>query len=429
MDTIFAVSSGAPPAAIAVIRVSGPGAFAAARALSGPLPVARRASLRTLRDPADGRPLDRALLVAFPAPHTATGEDLVELHVHGGRAVVAAIEDALARQGGLRPARAGEFTRMALANGVIDLTEAEGLGDLLAAETETQRRAALEVAHGSIRRLVESLGTTILGIAARIEAQLDFSDEDDVAVDDRSATAIRTDIAAVADRIATVLASPPAERLRDGIRVVIVGPPNSGKSTLLNCLVARDAAIVSPISGTTRDRIEAPVVVDGVAYLLIDTAGLAEASEDAIERIGIARARDAMATADIVLWLGDDAPRDPEHLWIHARCDVPSRAVPPPGARLSLSAETGVGVAALWRDLADRSRAMVPRADEVTINRRQRAALATALAHLRGALAERDDLLQAEELRLALRAFDTVTGRNGTEEMLDALFSHFCIGK
>ena len=314
MDTIYAVSSGAPPAAIAVLRLSGAGAFAAVRALAGELPEPRRAALRALRQ--EGNLLDRALVLLFPGPDSATGEDVAELHVHGGRAVIRAVEAALAGMPGLREADPGEFTRRALANGRIDLSEAEGLGDLLAAETEFQRRAAIRSAEGAVRREVEGWTARLLAIAARAEAILDHSDEDDVEPDAQlhRAAELAADIEAVVERA-------PVERLRDGIRIVLAGPPNAGKSTLLNALAGRDAAIVSPIAGTTRDRIEAPVVRDGLAYLLIDTAGLAEATEDVIEAIGIERARAALAEADQVLWLGDD-PGPEGAIAIHARADA-----------------------------------------------------------------------------------------------------------
>jgi tRNA modification GTPase len=228
MSTIFAPSSGLPPAAIAVIRISGPQAFAAARALlAGDLPVPREARLRTLRDPVSGDHLDSALVLVFPAPKTATGEDLVELHVHGGRAVIAAVEDALARQPGLRRAEPGEFTRRALTNGRIDLAEAEGLGDLLSAETELQRRAALAMADGTLSRQIASWRAALLGLAARLEASLDFSDEADV--DAVLLDGIRSDARATASEIAAALSAPAVDRLRDGIRVVLAGPPNSCK--------------------------------------------------------------------------------------------------------------------------------------------------------------------------------------------------------
>lgn len=427
MDTIYAVSSGAPPAAIAVLRVSGPHAFETVRALAGDLPAPRRAAVRALHNPADGALLDRAIVLCFPGPNSATGEDLAEFHLHGGRAVVRAVEAALAGRPGLRSAEPGEFTRRALTHGRIDLSEAEGLGDLLMAETEAQRRSAIRSAEGAVRRAVEGWTDRLLGLAARVEAELDHSDEDDVA-DAALLPAIRSGAVALAEDIAAVAERPPVERLRDGIRVVLAGPPNAGKSSLLNAMTGRDAAIVSPISGTTRDRIEAPVVRGGIAWLLIDTAGLAELPGDEIEAIGIARAQAAQAEADILLWLGDETPPAHDHLlWLNPRADLPGREV---GAgRLSLSSRTGEGMDALWTAMAGLAGDLLPPPDQMALNARQRDLCLGATAALRAVGQESDLLLIAEHLRSAMRAFDAITGRAGVEAMLDALFGRFCIGK
>jgi tRNA modification GTPase len=240
--------------------------------------------------------------------------------------------------------------------------------------------------------------------------------------------ALRAQAGAIAADIETVVERPPVERLRDGIRVVLAGPPNAGKSTLLNALADRDAAIVSPIAGTTRDRIEAPVVRDGVAWLLIDTAGLAEKAGDAIEAIGIERARHALTEADIVLWLGDEAPPSGA-IWVHSRADQAVRVQLPEGRNVAVSAVTGLGLDALWSKLADAARDLLPPSDQVALNQRQRELCASAAAALRGAEHESDLLLLAEHLRSAMRAFDAITGRANVEAMLDALFSRFCIGK
>lgn len=423
-ETIFALSSGSPPAAIGVIRVSGPAAADACTALAGSLPAPRQASLRWLVDPASGDRLDHALCLWFPGPRTATGEDLAEFHVHGGRAVVAAVQDALARLPGVRPALAGEFTRRAFANGVIDLAEAEGLADLLAAETEIQRRNALAVVGGVLSRRVDGWRTAILEASARIEAILDFGDEGDVPSDE---TPARTIAARVAEEIAAMLAGPPVERLRDGVRVVLAGPPNAGKSTLFNALAGRDAAIVTDIPGTTRDLIEAPVALDGWPLLLIDTAGLRE-GDDPVERIGIARATNAVEDADILLWLGDpaEAPQTPATVKLAARCDIDRGSAD--AVDLLVSAVTGEGMDALRAVLIARAAALLPREAEIATNARQRAALADALSALRLGQAP-DALLFAEGLRLARTALDRITGRAGIEDMLDGLFGRFCIGK
>lgn len=429
-DTIFALSSGALPAGIAVIRISGPQAFAAVTTLAGELPSPRHASLRTLRR--DGEALDRALVLVFPGPATATGEDLVELHLHGGRAVVRAVEAALTAIPGLRGAEPGEFTRRALTNGRIDLTEAEGLGDLLAAETEMQRRTALRAAEGGVRARIEQWATRSLRLSALVEAMLDHADEDDVAGEGDVLATVQRDAAALAAEVEAVTAQPPVERIRDGIRIVLAGQPNAGKSTLLNALAGRDAAIVSPLAGTTRDRIEVPVMRDGIAYLLTDTAGLHAAPADIVEEIGIARARSAIESADLVLWL-DDAPLPAElanvpHLLIHPRADAPGREA---GAtdRLSVSAETGQGIEALWNAIAALAAALLPPSDSVALNIRQRGLAEQAAAALRAAAAQDELLLAAEELRAALRAFHRITGAADVEAMLDALFGRFCIGK
>lgn len=425
-DTIFALSSGAPPAGIAVIRVSGPDAGPALIALAGRLPTPRRATLALLRDPADGAPLDRALLLWMPGPATVTGEDLVELHCHGGRAVVAAVEAALATCPGLRPAIAGEFTRRAFDNGRMDLNAVEGLADLLAAETQSQRRAALLMAEGHFSRRIDAWRSNLLTLSAMAEAALDFSDEDDVP-DESIGQHIQDGIGQLAEEVATILAAPTADRLRDGIRVVLAGPPNAGKSTLLNALVGRDAAIVSDIAGTTRDRIEVPAAIDGVAYLFTDTAGLRDDSGDAIEAIGIDRARAAVAAADIILWLGDadNLPR-PDALLIAAQSDRWTGRDRP---GLLLSARTGEGMPALFAALADRAASLLPAPGDYALHRRQQRAVADLLDHLESASAASDLLIVAEELRLARGAIDALTGRAGTEDMLDRLFSGFCIGK
>ena len=426
MTTIFAPSTGRPPAAIAIVRISGPAALAAGHALAGTLPMPREARVRTLRDPATGDLLDRALILVFPGPSSATGEDLVELHLHGGRAVVAAVETALAAQPGLRRAEPGEFTRRALANGRIDLAEAEGLGDLLAAETDIQRRAALAMADGALSRRIAGWRTGLLGLAAQLEASLDFSDEADVPV--ALLATIRDHARQIAAAMAATLSQPTVERLRDGIRIVLAGPPNSGKSTLLNALARREVAIVSPIAGTTRDRIEATVARDGIPFVLTDTAGLRENSEDAIELIGIERADHAIRAADLVLWLGDEPPPSPGMLWLHARADLPERTDLPAGPFLSVSARTDESIETLWREIVRRATGLIPQPGDLAFNARQAAHCREAVEALAD-IASGDEIVVADALRRANVALARVTGDVGVDAMLDALFGKFCIGK
>jgi tRNA modification GTPase len=422
-DTIYALSSGSPPAAIALIRISGPRADAALERLAGKLPPPRAAMLAELR--ADGEMLDRALVLRFPGPASATGDDVAELHLHGGRAVVARVLAALAAMEGLRAAEPGEFTRRAFENGRIDLAEAEGLADLLQAETEAQRRAALAMAGGALSRRVEAWQERLLGLAARLEAVLDFSDEGEVGEGvppDWSAS-----LADLSDEMAAFLAMPSAERLRDGVRVVIAGPPNSGKSSLLNWLVGRRAAITSAIAGTTRDLVEAPTGIGGMPFLLVDTAGLRE-TEDEVETIGVDLARENIEAADLILWLGSPAecPAPERSILIQSKIDI----VPPdPAAHLSVSAETGEGMDRLVAMLIGRARALLPRESDVALNARQRAALAKAFGHLREGGEEGELLLKAEALRQSREALDRITGQAGVENMLDVLFGRFCVGK
>ncbi|MDF2605063.1 tRNA uridine-5-carboxymethylaminomethyl(34) synthesis GTPase MnmE [Sphingomonas sp.] len=421
MDTIFAVSSGRPPAAIAVLRVSGPSAIATATTLAGPLPAPRTAGLRTLRH--EGLVLDQALVLVFPGPRTASGEDLVELHLHGGRAVVAAVERALSEQPGLRPAEAGEFTRRALANGRIDLIQAQGIADLLEAETEQQRRLAMDSADGVVSRLVAQWMAELSRIGALIEATIDFDDEDDVEAVDT--VRLDAETRALADELAGVLARPSVERYRDGIRIVLVGPPNAGKSSLLNALIGREAAIVSPIAGTTRDRVEAQVVRRGRVYTLIDTAGLREETDDPIERIGIERARTALAAADIIL---DLAGTEDSERAIRVFAQADRRDDAPMGA-ISTSVFDPETIDHLWGEIERRGDAVLSGGAEATFHVEQRRAIYTAHGALLASLHSDDLLLRAEEVRTATRALAGLLGVDATETMLDALFARFCVGK
>jgi tRNA modification GTPase len=423
MDTIVALSSGRPPAAIAVVRISGPAAKAVAATLAGSLPPARQAAVRTLRQA--GAPLDRALVLVFDRPASATGEDLVEFHCHGGRAVVDAVEAAVLTRPDVRRALPGEFTRRALIHGRIDLAEAEGLADLLAAETETQRRAAWQGAGGAIGRQVRDWMMRLSELAADIEVRIDYDDEGDTPT---VAPDIGTPLRALSDEMRNVVAAPPIERVRDGISVVIAGPPNAGKSTLINALAERDVAIISPVSGTTRDRLEAPVQREGVAYLLTDTAGLTD-TVDPVEAQGIALSREALERADIVLWLSADAPPPHPHLLtVHAKADLPERSRPPAGA-LAIAAVTGRGVTELWNAIACEARALLPQDDALVITRRQRDLLASVDHELSQAGEAIDWLLLAEHVRAARHLLATLLGVNATETMLDTLFSRFCLGK
>jgi len=427
-DTIFALSSGAPPAGIAVIRVSGPGAGATLRALAGKLPEPRRATFAHLVDPHNGEALDQTLVLWLPGPNTATGEDSCEFHLHGGRAVVAAVETALACLPGLRRAEPGEFTRRAFANGRIDLAEAEGLGDLLMAETELQRRAALAMAGGALSRQVDLWRARVLSLSAALEAALDFSEDDDVG--EGMPEGFASDCIALADDLSQWLARPRAEPLRDGFRVVLAGPPNAGKSTLFNALVDDEAAITAAEPGTTRDVLTRSVALDGVPFTFVDTAGLRDEGAGEIEQIGIVRARAEATRADLVLWLGPEGegPRDAPLWEIAAQIDRAIR-IAKANARHSVSALTGKGVAELRAALIAHARTALPAPGEAALNARQHGLLSEVRNPLAAAAAHHDPLLAAENLRLARLALDRLTGRAGTEDMLDTLFGRFCIGK
>jgi tRNA modification GTPase len=425
-DTIYALSSGNPPAAIAIVRISGPGADGALEALAGRVPPPRRASLAALHHPATGELLDNALILRFPGPGSATGEDLAELHLHGGRSVVSAILSALSELDGMRPALPGEFTRRAFENGRIDLAEAEGLSDLLVAETQSQRRAALALAGGMLSRAVRRWQDRILALSAQLEAVLDFSDEGDVG--DEVSLAESAALEQLLLEMEAMLSRPSSERLQAGIRVVISGPPNAGKSSLLNWLAGRQAAITSAVAGTTRDLVEVPTAIEGSPFVLVDTAGLRR-SEDEVEAIGIARAEESLATADLILWLGnpEECPDRDRAILVQSKADL--QPEPNPHADINVSAETGEGMNQLAALLVARSRALLPQEGEVAINRRHQSALAECLSSLREARAAEDIIIASEALRNARMALDRITGHAGVEDMLDALFGRFCIGK
>lgn len=412
-----------PPAGIAVIRVSGPKAATVLDTMAGGRPLPRRASYRALRDGKGGL-LDQALTLWFPGPATATGEDLVEFHLHGGRAVVAAVLAEIQSIDGTRAAQAGEFTRRAFENGRIDLAEAEGVSDLLAAETESQRVSALALAEGGLGKRVDSWQATLLSLSAQLEAELDFSDEDDVSAS--GAEARHQQVCALADEMRALIEAPGVERLKDGVRVVLAGLPNSGKSSLFNYLIGREGAIVSHLAGTTRDRIEAPIVMGGIAFVLIDTAGLRD-SDDEIETIGVARAEEAIAAADLVLWLGDSSERPNGAIEVAAKSDL-GRSTGSADA-FPVSVISGEGIAELRLELLGRARKLLPRPGALALNRRHRAIIGEALDELKAALVVTDSLIVAEHFRAARNALDRLTGKAGVEDMLDVLFGAMCIGK
>jgi tRNA modification GTPase len=441
VTTIYALSSGHGKAGVAVIRISGPEAASALRGLTGVLPCARFVSLKPLLDPATGDIIDRALIIWFPAPQSFTGEDVAELHIHGGRAVIEATFAALARFPALRPAEPGEFARRAFENGKLDLTEAEGLADLIDAETEAQRRQAIRQSGGALRALYDGWRARLIEALAAIEAELDFSDEGDVP--DTVATQSRAIAADLRDEIAAHLADGRGgEILRDGLHVVIAGPPNAGKSSLLNALARRDVAIVSAEAGTTRDVIEVRLDLGGYPVILFDTAGIREA-EGAIEQEGIRRALARAEQADLVLWLGDatdpaaappatlDADKDPGRL-IRAVNKTDLAAAPSGTDALPLSVKTGAGLDALIARLTDAVRAAADLGAAPAITRaRHRHELEHCAAALGRFLdADFTDLeLRAEDLREAATALGRLTGRVDVEEILGKIFSEFCIGK
>lgn len=435
-DTIFALSSGALPSGVAVLRVSGSRSRDVHAALVGDEPVARRAATRLVRD-ADGAVLDQAVVLWFEAPASFTGEDVLELHVHGGRATVAALLRRLGTMPGLRMAEAGEFTRRAFLNGKLDLTQAEALSDLIAAETEAQRKLAMLSAQGGQRELYEGWRTRLVHARAMIEAELDFADEGDVP--GSVAGTIWQDMRSLALEIDRHCAGfKRAEIVRDGYDVVILGAPNSGKSSLINTLAKREAAIVSDEPGTTRDLIEVVLDLDGYKVRVTDTAGLRDTSS-AVEQIGIRRARERAGQADLVLYLvpqdalPDDKPVDRsgfggEVLLVGTKTDLPGEAIP--GLDIHVSSVTGEGLDELMRRLAERARNAAGIQDLLPLRERHIQLLKSAGAAIAEALNDRLPLeLRAEALRDASNAVGRITGRVDVEDLLEVIFSTFCVGK
>jgi tRNA modification GTPase len=437
-DTICALASAPGRAGVAVIRISGPSAGDALRQLCGPPPPPRQASLRKIKSPGTGEVLDRGLALWLPGPASFTGEDIAELHIHGGRAVVGRVIDALLSLRGMRLAEPGEFARRAFENGRIDLTEVEGLADLIAAETEAQARQAIAQAEGGARALYESWREDLVKAQALAEAGLDFADEADVAAD----AAVQAD-AAVAKLVGAIthhLADRRGERLRDGFRVVIAGPPNVGKSSLLNALARRDVAIVSEEAGTTRDVIEVHLDLGGLPVIVTDTAGIREA-QGAVEAEGIRRTLARVEDANLVLWMVDasagpqsdaESPTiadNSRQITVLNKTDLVNSGLLPSG--IALSAKTGEGVSELVDILAKHAEEGLAVGEPAVITRaRHRAELEAAAEALQRFRQERGGPeLKAEELRIAARHLGRLTGRIDVEEVLGAIFSEFCIGK
>ncbi len=384
--------------------------------------------------------LDRGLVVFFAAPASFTGEDVAELHLHGGRAVVRAVLDRIAELDGFRPAEAGEFTRRALGNQRLDLTQVEGLADLVAAETEAQRRQAIRQSDGTVGRLYEGWRSRLVRARALIEAELDFADEEDIPAS-ASSEAWRI-AAAVRQEILDHVDDRRGERVREGVEIVVLGPPNAGKSSLVNAIARRDVAIVTAEPGTTRDTIEVRIDLGGYAATLVDTAGLRDAA-GVVEREGVRRAEERAAKADLVLWLGDvrEAPATPPALAapvvrIGTKIDLidsaAERARRLAGFDRGVSSATGDGMAALLAGLAGRVERELGGGEPVVATRaRHRAALKACAGSIASALSDdgRGLELRAEDLRQAGDALGRVTGRIGVEEMLDVVFRDFCIGK
>jgi tRNA modification GTPase len=431
-QTIFALSSGRAPSAIALVRVSGPAAASVLGSLAGKVPQPRMASRRLLHDP-NGQPIDDAVVLWFPGPASATGEDVAELHVHGGRAVLAALFAALGSFENVRAAEPGEFTRRAFENGKLDLTEAEGLDDLIHADTDRQRRQALRQLKGLLGDRARDWRARIIEASALIEAGIDFSDEGDVSAE--LIAPARVKIMALTAEIEEVLAAEgKAERLRDGLVVAIAGPPNVGKSTLINKLARREVAIVSPHAGTTRDVIEVQLDLDGYPVMVIDTAGIRETA-DPVEQEGVRRARARAAEADLVLWLTEGEGAAPEHITSTPRWIVRNKIdidVTGSVADFRISAGRGDGISELISALISFAENYFGAGEGALITRsRQRDLLQNTVTMLHHSIPmfEQGEELAAEDLRAAAFALGRLLGRVDVEDILDVIFRDFCIGK
>ncbi len=434
-ETIYALSSGALPAGVAVVRLSGPDVGTALDRLTGnDVPSPRHATLQTIRT-RNGHVLDKGLVLFFPGPNSFTGEDVAELHLHGGRAVIEALYRELAEIPNLRRAEAGEFSRRAFENGKLDLVEIEGLADLIASETEMQRRLAVEQSTGGLSALYDGWAKRLTRARALIEAELDFADEDDVpgSVSDQ----VWADMASLGHEIRKHLVEAEmGEIIRDGFKVVIAGEPNAGKSRLMNALVKREVAIVTDIAGTTRDVLQADISVDGYLVKLFDTAGLRETLEP-VEREGIRRAELAIEDADLVLFVEDSSRKAPAgHLLLDSaikigtKSDLPRRSER--GYDVVLSAETGAGLDDLRSLIGNHLKDKVhPQSMAIASRARHKDSLSKCLSAIKASLddGQRDLDLRAEELRAASDALGRVTGRVDVENLLDVIFGEFCIGK
>jgi tRNA modification GTPase len=440
-QTIFALSSGRPPSAIAIVRVSGPEAGPALAALAGKMAAPRTATRALLHDVGQ-RPIDDSVVLWFPGPASATGEDVAEFHVHGGRAVVAAIFAALSSFENVRPAEPGEFTRRAFENGKLDLTEAEGLDDLIHADTDRQRRQALRQLKGVLGDRAREWRTQIIEASALIEAGIDFSDEGDVPAE-LTAPALAKIRTLLAEIEKVLAAQGQSERLRDGLVVAIAGPPNVGKSTLINQLARRDVAIVSPHAGTTRDIIEVQLDLDGYPVTVIDTAGIRETS-DPVEQEGVRRARARAGEADLVLWLADMAGAPVEYhgaspVWlVRNKIDLVREAAGAidgqgrPMAEFRISARSGAGLPELVEAMVGFAQDYFGAVEAGLISReRQRKLLRETADSLQRSLAAvgKGDELVAEDLRSAAHSLGRLLGRVDVEDILDVVFREFCVGK